>query len=138
MITIGILSLILLSMMISTNAVNIQTKTDINHQGTFTADIGIREDIPLLSFEGSFKDFRQGHLLYGTVTHVDSERSIRFQGFSTQHIFLFQTTLRNQIVNIIGKFNSYDSDLDTYQGNWRGFVAGIGSTHGWISAQFTE
>ena len=44
----------------------------------------------------------------------------------------------NQIVNIVGRFTSYDSELDAYRGNWKGYVAGMGSTHGWISAQFIE
>jgi len=134
----GIIALLLFSMFNSTNAMYLETKTQETHRGAFTADLGIREDTALLSFKGSFKDFRQGHLVYGIVTHIDSERSIRFQGFATRHLFLFQTTLRNQIVNIVGRFTSYDSELDAYRGNWKGYVAGMGSTHGWISAQFIE
>ncbi len=116
---------------------NVIEKTTV-HRGTFQAEIGIREDVTELELEGVFRDFRGRHVIAGSITTVDSERTTRFQGFVTRNFFVIQTSVRNNIVNIFGRFNEYDEDLDEYHGNWRGFVVGVGRTSGWITASFSS
>ncbi len=116
---------------------NVIEKTTV-HRGTFQAEIGIREDVTELELEGVFRDFRGRHVIAGSITTVDSERTTRFQGFVTRNFFVIQTSVRNNIVNIFGRFNEYDEDLDEYHGNWRGFVVGVGRTSGWIIASFSS
>ena len=129
-------------MLFSSVAISIQNTTVIEnrtvHRGTFQAEIGIREDVAELELEGIFRDFRGRHVLAGSISLVDSDRSSRFQGFISRNHFIIQTSVRNNIVNIIGRFNEYDEDLDEYHGNWRGFVLGIGRTSGWITASFSS
>ena len=108
------------------------------HRGIFEAEIGIREDVTELELEGVFRDFRGGHVLAGSISPVDSDRSSRFQGFVTRNYFIIQTSVRNNIVNIFGRFTEYDDELDEYHGNWRGFVVGVGRTSGWITASFSS
>ncbi len=107
------------------------------HRGSFEAELGIKSEDTLLILEGTFKDFRKGHLLTGTVNTDDSERSTRFQGISSRNLFLIQASVKNNIVTVFGRFTSYDEDIDEYSGQWRGFVIGYGRTSGWITAQFT-
>ena len=107
------------------------------HSGTFQAELGLRTNDAAFVLDGSFRDFRGRHLLFGTISPVDSERTLRFQGISSRNLFIIQTTVRNNIVNIIGRFNQYDEDMNEYSGNWRGFVVGMGRTSGWITARFS-
>jgi hypothetical protein len=46
-----------------------------------------------------------------------------------------QTGFRNHIINVVGKFVSYDEEADEYHGIWRGFAIGYGWTSGWITAE---
>lgn len=125
------------SIVMSVQTSNVIEKTTV-HRGTFQAEIGIREDVTELELEGVFRDFRGRHVIAGSITKVDSERTTRFQGFVTRNFFVIQTAVRNNIVNIFGRFNEYDQDLDEYHGNWRGFVVGVGRTSGWITASFSS
>jgi hypothetical protein len=129
-------------LLFSSVAISMQTsivmeKTTV-HRGSFQAEIGIREDVTELELEGIFRDFRGRHVLAGSISPVDSDRSSRFQGFISRNHFIIQTSVRNNIVNIFGRFNEYDEGLDEYHGNWRGFVVGIGRTSGWITASFSS
>lgn len=108
-----------------------------NHSGSFQAELGVRTNDASFVLDGSFRDFRGRHLLFGTISPVDSERTLRFQGISSRNLFIIQTTVRNNIVNIVGRFNQYDEDTNEYSGNWRGFVVGMGRTSGWITARFS-
>ena len=130
----------LMCVILSTSAIvgsisNHERDNQTINRGWFYGELGFRNDIaPVIILDGSFRDFRGRHLLTGSISSVDSERSNRFQGFLTRNIFLIQTGYRNHIINIIGKFNSYDDVNDEYHGMWRGFVLGYGWTHGWITA----
>ena len=104
------------------------------HRGEFTGEIGLRNDsIPIIELDGTFRDFRGRHLVVGSLSPIDSDRSNRFQGLLTRNIFLLQTGYRNSIVNIIGRFISYDTENSEFSGPWRGFVLGYGRTYGWIT-----
>lgn len=107
-------------------------------RGSFQAEIGMREGITQFNLDGNFKDFRGRHLLVGTISPDDSDRTLRFQGLSSRNHFIIQTGFRNNIVNIFGRFTEYDEELNEYSGSWRGFVIGIGRTSGWITASFTS
>ena len=137
LIIVGILSL-LLSTCIATG-IPILKHSDINpvNRGVFYAELGVRDERgALLTLEGNYRDFRGGHILSGKVNDIDSDRSIRFQGFATRNRFLIQTTVRGSIVNIVGRFNSYDENTHEFSGIWEGIIVGQGRTRGWITAQF--
>jgi hypothetical protein len=107
--------------------------------GTFHAELGIKDNTdPVIELDGLYKDFRGRHLLTGSISHLDSDRLIRFQGMITRNIFLIQTGYRNHIVNVIGKFVSYDEGDGEYRGLWRGFANGYGWTTGWIIAELNN
>ena len=108
------------------------------HRGSFQAEIGVRANDTIFVLDGDFRDFRGRHVVYGLVSPVDSDRSVRFQGFISRNLFIIQSGVRNHIVNIIGRFNEYDEDQDLASGNWRGFIAGVGRANGWISARLTS
>ena len=111
-------------------------KTPVN-RGRFQAEMGIREGgEPIIELEGVFREARRGYVVFGTVGLVDSGRSTRFQGFFVRNQFIIQSAVRNNIVNIIGGFRTYNEDRGIYQGHWQGFVVGHGRTSGWITAQF--
>jgi hypothetical protein len=138
-----IMMLVICSVLLfSSVAISTQTSTIIKnrslHRGTFQAEIGIREDVTELELEGVFRDFRGRHVLAGSISPVDSDRSSRFQGFISRNHFIIQTAFRNNIINIFGRFNEYDEDLNEYNGNWRGFVLGMGRTSGWITVSFSS
>jgi hypothetical protein len=129
-------------LLFSSVAISMQTSIVIEKttvpRGSFQAEIGIREDVAELELEGIFRDFRGRHVLAGSISPVDSDRSSRFQGFISRNHFIIQTSVRNNIINIFGRFNEYDEELDEYHGNWRGYVVGIGRTSGWITASFSS
>jgi len=107
------------------------------HSGSFIGEIGIRnENEPIIEFDGEFRDFRIGHILTGTVSLIDTEKSTRFQGFATRNYFIIQSAVRNRIVNIVGKFTTFDDEEQIYSGSWRGFAYGYDSGRGWITASF--
>jgi len=108
------------------------------HRGSFEAEIGIRGNDAQFNLHGNFRDFRGRHILAGTISPDDSDRTLRFQGLSSRNHFIIQTGFRNNIVNIFGRFTDYDEELNEYSGNWRGFVIGMGRTSGWITASFTS
>jgi hypothetical protein len=109
------------------------------HSGSFIGEIGIRnENEPLVEFNGRFRDFRIGHILTGEISLIDTERSTSFQGFITRNYFIIQSAIRNRIVNIVGKFTSFNEEEQIFSGIWRGFAYGIGSTRGWITASFIQ
>lgn len=109
------------------------------HRGSFQAEIGVKESNEAdFSIDGNFRDFRGRHILFGTISPIDSDRTLRFQGLSSRNLFIIQTGLRNQIVNIFGRFNEYDETENEYSGNWIGFIAGVGRTSGWITAQYSS
>jgi hypothetical protein len=126
----------------STLAVGMQTDdTEIKqvHRGSFQAEIGLRESNEKdFVLDGFFRDFRGRHILIGSISPDDTDRSLRFQGLNSRNIFIIQTGVRNNIVNVIGRFTEYDETTDEYSGNWIGFVAGVGRTSGWITAHFTS
>lgn len=107
-------------------------------RGSFQAEIGLRENNVQFNLEGNYRDFRGRHILAGSISPKDSDRTLRFQGLSSRNHFIIQTGFRNNIINIVGRFTEYDEDLDKYSGNWRGFVIGLGRTSGWITASFTS
>jgi hypothetical protein len=107
------------------------------HRGSFNAEIGLRENIAKFNLDGNFRDFRGGHILLGTISPVDSERTLRFQGYSSRNLFIIQTGARNNIINIVGRFTDYDEINDEYSGQWQGFIVGMGRTSGWITASFS-
>lgn len=108
------------------------------HRGTFHAELGIQErQEAQFELNGNFRDFRNRHLIFGTVSLIDSDRAFRFQGLFTRSTFLIQSAASNRIINIIGSFTRYDEDTQTFYGQWRGFIVGYGSTRGWIEASFS-
>lgn len=110
---------------------------EILHRGSFYAKIGIRDrEETQLELNGNFRDFRNRHLVFGTVNILDSERTFRFQGIATRNAFILQSAVSNNIVNIIGSFTRYDEETQTFYGQWRGIIAGHGHTNGWIEAHF--
>lgn len=136
-IIIGIMAVLFISSIM----MNVQAFSNTNkifHRGSFQAEIGVRSRDTDFSLEGNYRDFPRGHLLFGTIGPVDSERTLRFQGFCTRNVFIIQTGVRNNIVNIVGRFNDYNEDLNEYSGNWRGFIIGLGRTNGWITASFSS
>jgi hypothetical protein len=107
------------------------------HRGFFQAEIGLRnESEERITLEGKFRDFWNIHLISGTINLTGTQRSGRFQGFASRNFFIIQTAVRSHIVNIFGKFNSFDEEDQLYNGIWRGFVWGIGRGSGWITASF--
>lgn len=111
---------------------------DRSHRGSFNAEIGMRENVAKFELDGFFRNLRSGHVLLGAISPVESERTLRFQGYSSRNIFIIQTGFRNDIVNIMGRFTDYDEDLGKYYGTWQGFVIGLGRTSGWITASFSS
>jgi len=111
---------------------------EILHRGSFYAKIGIgdREEAQL-ELNGNFRDLRNRHIVFGTANLIGSERTFRFQGIVTRSTFLIQSAVSNHIVNIIGSFTRYDEETQTFYGQWRGAIAGYGSSRGWIEANFT-
>ncbi len=128
---------VLLTSSIGTGSQLIIPKETI-HRGSFEAEIGMREGITQFNLDGNFRDFRGRHLLLGTISPDESNRTLRFQGLSSRNHFIIQTGFRNNIVNIFGRFTEYDEELTEYSGIWRGFVIGVGRTSGWITASFTS
>ena len=136
----GIFSLLVLSTSIISGAAIVkQTKSNpVEDRGGFQAELGLRgADNPLITMDGNYKDFRRGHIIFGSINHVDSDQSTRFQGFTTRTRFIIQTAIRGSIINIIGNFDSYDEATQAFSGIWAGMIAGQGRTRGWITAQFT-
>lgn len=109
------------------------------HRGIFHAELGLRNNtIPISELDGSYRDFRGKHLLSGSISLLNSDRSIHFQGIITRNMFIIQTGYRNHIINIIGKFVSYDEEDDEYHGIWRGFCLGYRQTSGWITVELND
>jgi len=107
------------------------------HSGNFQAELGLHSEREgKLALDGSYRDLRGRHIIHGTVSPIDSERTNQFQGIVSRNMFIIQSAANNRIVNIIGSFNRYDQDTQTYYGQWRGFIVGYGSTRGWIQASF--
>ena len=108
------------------------------HRGSFHAEMGInnRKEAQL-ELNGNYRDFRNRHIIFGTGNTIGSERTFRFQGITSQNLFLIQSAITNRIVNIIGSFTRYDENNHIFYGEWRGFIAGYGSSRGWIEAKFT-
>jgi len=112
--------------------------TPVQNRGVFNADLGLGDErTALITLEGNYRDFRGGHILFGTINRIDSDYSNRFQGFASRNRFFIQTAIRGNIVNIVGRFNSYDEDSHEFSGNWGGLITGHGRTRGWITAQFS-
>ena len=111
---------------------------EIIYRGSFYAKIGIgdREEAQL-ELNGTFRDFRNRHIIFGTANLIGSERTFRFQGITTRSTFIIQSAVSNRIVNIIGSFTQYDQETQTFYGQWRGLIAGYGFSRGWIEANFT-
>ncbi|MFH1013769.1 MAG: PKD domain-containing protein, partial [Thermoplasmatota archaeon] len=108
------------------------------HGGSFQAQLGLGDETDTkLILDGSYRDIRGNHILYGSINLVDSERSNRFQGVVSRTKFIIQSAVNNRIINIIGSFNEYDEETQTYFGQWRGIIVGYGSTKGWIEAKYT-
>ena len=133
---------ILIFLFSSNVVVGIQTCRPLNespvHRGTFQSELGFRNQTDgVIVLDGTFRDFRGRHFISGSVTHIDSDRSTRFQGFISRHSFIIQAAVRSNIVNIVGRFSSFDEETQEYQGVWSGIVAGVGRTRGWITASFT-
>jgi hypothetical protein len=108
------------------------------HRGSFEAEIGIRENDVQFNLDGNFRDFGGRHILSGIISPSDSDKSLRFQGFSSQNYFIIQTGFRSNIVNIVGRFTDYNEDIHEYAGSWRGFILGVGRTFGWITASYSS
>jgi len=109
-----------------------------SHRGSFYAVLGVRaSEEAQFELLGNFRDFRNRHMLYGTITPVDSERTFRFQGMASRNSFILQSAVSNRIVNIVGSFTSYDDETELFTGLWRGFIVGYGYSRGWIEASFT-
>jgi hypothetical protein len=109
------------------------------HRGEFQARMGIgRGNEAFVELNGLFREARRGHIVFGTIELIDSDRSVRFQGFFIQNHFLIQSAFRNNIINIFGRFNDCDEQRELYRGQWKGFINGIGRNSGWITAQFIE
>jgi len=107
-------------------------------RGIFQAELGFRNETEgILSLTGNVRNFRGRHIIFGSVTHIESDRSSRFQGFVTRNTFLIQTAVRSNIINVVGRFTSYDEETQEYSGIWSGMAVGIGRTRGWITASFT-
>jgi len=111
---------------------------EILQRGSFSAEIGIGDrGEAQLELNGNFRDFRNRHIVFGTANLIGSERTFRFQGIITRGTFIIQSAVSNRIVNIIGSFTRYDEETQTFYGQWRGLIAGYGSSRGWIEANFT-
>ena len=112
---------------------------DTLNRGSFEAKLGLKNETEAsLSLDGLFRDFRGRHILFGTISHVGSDRTNSFQGFVSRNIFIIQFAVRSHIVNIVGRFTTYDEEQQEYHGVWRGFAVGVGRTSGWITASFTS
>ena len=113
-------------------------KSKINIEGNFfQADLGLHgESEELFEIDGQYKNFRNIHILFGKAILTNSDRSFGIKGVLKRNIFLFQTVFRSRIVNIFGKFTDFNEENQIYNGEWRGFIKGIGSTSGWIKASF--
>jgi len=114
----------------------LKNKRENLHRGYFQAELGLHnEKVNNLTFDGNFIDFKRGHLLFGTVSIFNTNKSAFFQGLIIRNLFILQSTIRNNIINIVGKFNSYNELENLYSGIWKGFAYGFGRTRGWITAR---
>jgi len=104
-------------------------------KGTFIASIGLKDnEQALIELNGHYRDIRNRHLIFGTITPVNGDRTFRFQGITSRNTFIIQSAFNNRIVNMIGSFNRYDEATQTYYGQWRGNIIGQGQSNGWIKA----
>jgi hypothetical protein len=112
----------------------VEQETNSSDVGSFNAEIGLRDnEQPIIVLSGDFREIRDRQVLYGTVTHVRSDRTTRFQGLFARNHFVIQAGVRNQIINVIGRISLYDEETNEYHGNWFGFMVGQGRTNGWIT-----
>lgn len=128
---------ILLSLGTVVSSSIVEQETNSSDRGSFTAEMGLRgNEQPIIVLSGDFREIRGRQVLYGTVTHVRSDRTTRFQGMFARNHFVIQAGVRNQIINVIGRISSYDEETNEYHGNWFGFMVGQGRTNGWIIISF--
>ena len=111
---------------------------EVIQRGLFNAKIGL-QDSELEKFElnGNLRNIRNQHLIFGTATIVDSERTFRFQGSVTRSYFIIQSASNARIMNIVGSFMRYNEETNSFYGQWRGYIAGYGFLRGWIEASIT-
>ena len=137
--TLCVFGVLLISGIVVSNPIDKSNMNDTLNQGSFEAELGLKNETEAsLSLDGLFRDFRGRHILFGTISHVESDRTNSFQGFVSRNIFIIQFAVRSHIVNIVGRFTTYDEEQQEYHGVWRGFAVGVGRTSGWITASFTS
>ena len=128
---------ILLSLGTVVSSQIVEQEPNSSDGGSLTAELGIRgNEQPIIVLFGDFREVRGRQVLYGTVTHVRSDRTTRFQGMFARNHFVIQAGVRNQISNVIGRISSYDEETNEYHGNWFGFMVGQGRANGWITISF--
>ena len=99
----------------------------------FQVELGLRnEDDTRISLNGQYRAFRDSIIFGGTWSLMGADKTGRFQGASTRSYFIIQMVINNQIINIVGKYTSYDEEEQTFDGIWRGRAGRIRGT-GWIT-----
>ena len=107
-------------------------------KGVFQADLGLRnEGDAKISLNGQYRTFGSFRIFGGTGNLTGTDKTGRFQGLSTRSYFIIQTAVNSQIINIVGKYTSYNEEEQTFNGICRGLTGRIRGTTGWITGSFS-
>ena len=107
-------------------------------KGVFQADLGLgNEGDAKISLNGQYRTFGSFRIFGGTGNLTGTDKTGRFQGLSTKSYFIIQTAVNSQIINIVGKYTSYNEEEQTFNGICRGLTGRIRGTTGWITGSFS-
>jgi len=107
-------------------------------RGVFQADLGLgNEGDAKISLNGQYRTFGSFRIFGGTGNLTGTDKTGRFQGVSTRSYFIIQTAVNSQIINIVGKYTSYNEEEQTFNGICRGLTGRIRGTTGWITGSFS-
>jgi len=107
-------------------------------KGVFQADLGLgNEGDAKISLNGQYRTFGSFRIFGGTGNLTGTDKTGRFQGLSTRSYFIIQTAVNSQIINIVGKYTSYNEEEQTFNGICRGLTGRIRGTTGWITGSFS-
>ena len=103
---------------------------DKTTEGTFTAEIGIRESAePIIVLEGNYKERSRYKVIWGTATSEDKEG--RFRGVFLSNHFIIKAPTPRLTINVIGRCSFEDND---FSGQW---ISRPPYARGWIEGEFT-
>lgn len=131
-IAVVIILIIVLNTLIVTATSQYHATNKLN-QGRFRAEIGVFDSRePIYQLTGRYSEMRGKKILTGTINPLEFNRTSQFRGYISRNTFILQSPISDRILSIIGVFQEFNEEDNTYTGHWRGIILGYGYTNGWI------